>query len=125
MVNPVGLAPTVLSFDKTKLKVWGHRYSAHGSRSGPRFDSPLLTDHDLAGVSEVMDPPTPKADRLEPELAVNAHDVLLLVLPPGNDPRSIGYQPIALPLSYRRMMVPLRRIELRLRPCRGRALPLS
>lgn len=111
--------------ESSTLKRRAPSHPARDPRGSLAFQGTLLAHHDLAGVSEVMDPPTPKADRLEPELAVNAHDVLLLVLPPGNDPRSIGYQPIALPLSYRRMMVPLRRIELRLRPCRGRALPLS
>ena len=34
-------------------------------------------------------------------------DLLLLVLPHGNDPRSSGYRPGALPLSYGRSMVVL------------------
>ena len=34
-----------------------------------------------------------------------------MVLPRGNDPRSTGYQPVALPLSYGREMVRLERVE--------------
>lgn len=34
------------------------------------------------------------------ELLCGFHGPLLLVVPPGNDPRSVGYRPTALPLSY-------------------------
>ena len=42
-----------------------------------RFQICFLAQHDRAGVAEVVDPAAPEAHGREPELAVNAHGVLL------------------------------------------------
>ena len=75
-------------------------FSTSGPRLGPRFrDVLLFAHHDGAGVGEVMHPASPQAHGLEPELAVDAHGALLLVVPAGAAPALLGYRPSALLLD--------------------------
>lgn len=78
-------------------------------------------DLNLRGVS----PAAYKAAAVD-RLANPALILLILVLRRGYDPLSLGYQPSALPLSYRSIvLVDLRGIEPRISACKADVFPLA